>query len=78
MGRLETAGHIDPAIELATQLRPELAETRRFDVELTGERLLQAGATINAVFAQADLQRTQVPALASPISLGLQDRWLPA
>ncbi len=71
--RLERAGDIDPAIDLAAQLRPELGQSRQLDVDLPGELLLQAALAADAVVAEADLQGVEVPLLAAAIGLGLQD-----
>ncbi len=76
MGGLERAGDINPAIELTAQLRPELGQTRQLDIDLPGELLLQAALAVDAVVAQAYLQRIEVPLLAAAIGLGLDHRRL--
>ncbi|MCY1178002.1 hypothetical protein D9M73_183350 [compost metagenome] len=51
LGRLECAGDIHAAIELAPQLRPELGQARQLEIDLAGEFLLQAAFAGDAVVA---------------------------
>ncbi|MNM54472.1 hypothetical protein D3C81_655960 [compost metagenome] len=78
LGRLECAGDIHAAIELAPQLRPELGQARQLEIDLAGEFLLQAAFAADAVVAEANLQGIEVPLLATAIGLGLDHRRLTA
>ncbi|MNX91690.1 hypothetical protein D3C86_1237910 [compost metagenome] len=78
MGRLECAGDIHAAIELAAQLRPELGQARQLEIDLAGEFLLQTALASDAVIAEANLQGVEVPLLTTAIGLGLDHRRLPA
>ncbi|MNJ34933.1 hypothetical protein D3C77_296590 [compost metagenome] len=68
LGCLQGSRNFQPAFYLALQLRPELAKTWQVEIELTGQALLQAAATVDPVVAQADIQRAKGPVL--PRALG--------
>ena len=76
LGRRERPGQVDPAIELAAQLRPELAQARQADVQLAADLLLQAARAIDPVIPQANVQGIEAPLLAGAVGLGLQQRGL--
>ncbi len=76
--RLERTGHIEPALELALQLRPQLAQARQVEVKLTGQALLHTGAAVDLVVPQLDQQGAQGPVLACTVGLGLQHGGLAA
>ncbi len=76
LGGFERAGHVDTADDLAAQLRPELSQACELDVDLAGQLLLQAAAAVDAVIPQANIQRAELPLLASAAGLGLEHRGL--
>ena len=57
----QRAGDIDATIDLSAQFWSELGQTRQFDVDLSGEFLLQTALAVDAVVAEADLQGIQIP-----------------
>ena len=65
---------INTALELTTQFGPPLAQTRHIEIKLGLDLLLQTGATIDAIIAQANIQRTDGPGLTGALGLGLQHR----
>ena len=71
---LERTVQINTALELTTQFGPQLAQTRHIEIKAGLELLLQTGATIDAVIAQANIQRAHRPGLARTGGLGLQHR----
>ena len=75
---LERAGDINATVELSAQLRPELGQTWKLDVDLPGELLLQTALAGDAVVTEADLQRVEVPLFTAAVGLGLDHRRLAA
>ena len=71
---LEGSAYIDTALELTAQFGPQLAQTRHIEIKLGLDLLLQTGGAIDAVIAQANIQRTDRPGFTRTVGLGLQHR----
>ncbi len=69
---LQGTGDVQPALDLALQSWPQLAQARQVQVDPPGQALLQAATAIDAVTPELDCQRAQGPALPCPLGLDLE------
>ncbi len=76
--RLQRAGKIELAADLAEQLRPQLAQAIQRDIQAAGQPLVQRSLPADAVVAQLQRQSIDLPRLTSRYGICLENGWLAA
>ncbi|MCY1406848.1 hypothetical protein D9M71_221280 [compost metagenome] len=74
--RLQAAGEVQAAVQLAEQARPELPQPRQGDVQVPGQALVEAGFAAHPVVAEAQFQSIDLPGIALALGDGLEQRRL--